>query len=540
MNIQIEKNDNNLKTCQICKRVFTTQKGATRHIHDIHNILHKDYYDQYYKTENEGKCKKCGNETTFSFGKYLDYCSYNCSNNAIDINKQRGESIKEAWKTFAFDKRQLKTDETILEHYGTVENYHRNRIEKSKKACLEKYGSTNWIQSEIGKTKFKQIIFGKYGVENVSQLEDVKTKIRKQINLNTYENLKRFQSIVKPLFKSENYHGNNKTDLYDWLCCKCGKPFKDYYDNGAIPRCLSCFPHTRSAIEGQIKEFLDNKHIQYIQTTKSILKNFKELDFYIKDKQLAIEVDGLYWHSEISGNKDKNYHLAKTLECEKMNIKLIHIFEDEIINKSTLIEQKLKHILGLIQKSIPARKCLVKEIDHRIKNKFMNKYHIQGEDKSAINLGLYYKNRLVAMMTFSKLRKALGQIHKEGSWELSRYATIANFNIIGGAGKLLKHFERTYNPLKLITYADRRWSQGNMYNQLGFNLDHISPPNYWYVLHNHRRRIHRFNFRKNVLKDKLKTFDSKLTEWENMQLNGHDRIWDCGNLVFIKNYERKI
>ena len=215
---------------------------------------------------------------------------------------------------------------------------------------------------------------------------------------------------------------------------------------------------------------------------------------------------------------------------------MIHIFEDELIFKEKIVKNRLKSNLGLIKNQIYARKCIIKEIDSQLTNKFLNKYHLQGEDKSAINLGLFYKTRLVAVMTFSKLRKALGQTHKERLWELSRYCTIATFNIVGGASKLLTHFERAYKPLKVITYADRRWSQGNMYYKLGFALDHISSPNYWYIPYGGRFRYYRFNFRKNILPTKLEKFDSELTEWQNMQNNGYDRIWDCGNLVFIKNY----
>ena len=144
-------------------------------------------------------------------------------------------------------------------------------------------------------------------------------------------------------------------------------------------------------------------------------------------------------------------------------------------------------------------------------------------------------------MTFSKLRKALGSNHKEGSWELSRYCTIDGFNCIGTAGKLFKYFERNYNPLEIISYADRRWSQGNMYYKLGFKLDHISPPNYWYMKTcNYKYRMHRFAFRKNNLKNKLELFNSNLSEWENMKANSYDRIWDCGNLVFKINYNNSL
>jgi hypothetical protein len=136
-------------------------------------------------------------------------------------------------------------------------------------------------------------------------------------------------------------------------------------------------------------------------------------------------------------------------------------------------------------------------------------------------------------MTFCKLRQALGHKAKAGHFELSRFCTISNFNIVGIASKLLTHFERTYKPTIILTYADVRWSIGNLYNHLGFTLKHMSKPGYWYTK-TYNQRIHRFNFQKHLLKEKLSVFDDTLTEWENMKRNGYDRIWDCGNYVFIK------
>ena len=138
-------------------------------------------------------------------------------------------------------------------------------------------------------------------------------------------------------------------------------------------------------------------------------------------------------------------------------------------------------------------------------------------------------NRLVAVMTFCKAR-----FDKTHEYELSRYATINHFSVIGGAGKLLAEFEREYSPKSLVTYADRRWSVGNMYNKLGFRHDHNSSPNYFYV--KNQKRYSRQMFQKHKLKNKLEKFDVNKTEVENMKDNGYYRIFDCGNMVFEKIY----
>ena len=132
-------------------------------------------------------------------------------------------------------------------------------------------------------------------------------------------------------------------------------------------------------------------------------------------------------------------------------------------------------------------------------------------------------------MTFCKSR-----FNKNFEWELSRYSS--SKHVIGGASKLLKYFERIYKPKSLITYADRRFSQGNLYFKLGFTFDHFSSPNYFYS--NKNLKIYsRIQCQKHKLKDILKDkFNENLSEFENMYLNGYNKIYDCGNYVFIKQY----
>jgi hypothetical protein len=536
-NLPLEKSDENFNICWICGRNFIMKRSVSKHCTDIHKIDIQKYYDKFYKIENEGKCKQCGKLTTFFFGRYLDYCSYNCSNNSLIINQQRGKTIKEVWKTVDRNARWQKTQQTNLKKYGTEIIYNLPNIkEKRDKSILDKYGTLNFQKTDLYQTIRKNSIFKKYGVENISQIDEVKDKKRKISRIQTYQNFERFKNQIIPLFSIEEYKGNNKRDYYQWKCIKCNTIFEDYYDDGVLPRCPTCFPITRSKFEDLFEIFFKIHNIKYVHDDRQIIKP-NELDFYLPEKHIAIECDGIYWHSEGNG-KTKNYHLQKTKLCETKQIKLIHIFEDEWMQHPKIVFSRLKNILHLIKYRIFARKCEIRVIDVELKNKFLNKYHIQGEDKSCVYLGAFYKNRLVSVMTFCKLRKALGQTHKEGSWELSRFCTMNNFNIIGIASKMLNFFEKNYNPIQMVSYADRRWSQGNVYNQLGFKLDHISPPNYWYMK-NHFKRMHRFNFRKNVLKDKLENFDPNLSEWENMKANGYDRIWDCGNLVFIKNYPIK-
>jgi hypothetical protein len=270
-----------------------------------------------------------------------------------------------------------------------------------------------------------------------------------------------------------------------------------------------------------------------------------ELSIYIPEKNLAIDFDGLYWNSEVF--RDDTYHLDMTEECEKNGIRLIHIFEDEWNNKCDLVKRKLRYILGKAEDlpKIYARKCIVKEIkDSKKKNEFLEKYHIQGGDRAVVSLGLYYPNpesgkyKLVSIMTFCKPRLSLGQkkTKTKYDYELSRFASHGNYIVIGGFGKLFKYFEKNYNWTSLVTYADRRWSQGDVYLKNGWTFSHNSKPNYWYT--DGKVRIHRFNFRKSELSKLFPTiYSDDKTEKEIMIEANYYRIYDCGNKVFT--YERK-
>ena len=132
-------------------------------------------------------------------------------------------------------------------------------------------------------------------------------------------------------------------------------------------------------------------------------------------------------------------------------------------------------------------------------------------------------------MTFGKQRKNMGNKSEENTYELLRFCNKLNTSVIGGASKLFKYFIDNYKPEEIITYADRSWSQGNLYRKLGFDFIYETQPNYYYVVDGIRKN--RFNFRKDILiKD---GFDPNKTEREIMLERKIYRIYDSGQLKFI-------
>ena len=287
------------------------------------------------------------------------------------------------------------------------------------------------------------------------------------------------------------------------------------------PKCALKYNLSQESVDN----FLKTLNIKTQLNNREIL-NGKELDIYIPSHNIAIEYNGLYWHSEEYLNN--NYHLNKTQECEKQSIKLIHIFEDEWLYKQEIVKSRLQNILGLTPNKIYGRKTEIREVSSKITKEFLIDNHIQGNVNSKINLGLYYNDELVSLMTFGNLRKSMGSTQKDDSYELLRFCNKLNTTVIGGADKLLKHFIRLYTPKEIISYADRRWSQGDLYEKLGFKHIHDSKPNYWYILGTNRE--YRFKYRKDVLVKE--GYDPSKTEHQIMVNRGIYRIYDCGNKKF--------
>ena len=304
-------------------------------------------------------------------------------------------------------------------------------------------------------------------------------------------------------------------------------PNNHLHGNGC-PKCIKY--NFVSNQEKEIQEFIKNIYKNNIEFNHKILNNLYELDIYIPEKKIAIEFDGLYWHSE--DFKNKNYHLQKTQECEKLGIHLIHIFEDEWLDKRLIVQSQLKKLFNLFDKKIYARKCILKQINPSDERLFFDLNHLQGYIPSSICYGLYFENELVACMSFGHERKFMNKNYNQNVYEMYRFACKKNYKIIGGASKLFKHFVKQFNPEKIISYADRRWFTGKLYEILGFNFEKFTEPNYFYI--NGKFRISRFSLRKDILIKKYGCSEN-LTEKESAYNLGFRRIYDCGNLKYVWN-----
>lgn len=300
--------------------------------------------------------------------------------------------------------------------------------------------------------------------------------------------------------------------------------------NSGCPTCITGYKVSKpeNEIAETIKKLEPKLNVK--TNVKSLIKPY-ELDVYIPEKKIAIEYNGLYWHSEHMG-KDKKYHYNKWLSCKEQGIQLIQIWEDDWSRSPELVKNMIAHKLGLSTKQkLYARKTEVRRVTQKESDSFLNKHHIQGSVSSRLAYGLFFKSELIAVMLFKNEAKSKGE-----TLNLLRYAT--SEKVVGGFTKLLKFAEQQNPEVKnIITFSDNAISDGGLYLNNGFVEDGIVKPDYMYIVKG--VRVHKFNYRiRRFKQDPNLKWVEGYTETQLARLNNIPRIWDAGKVKYLKKINR--
>lgn len=381
----------------------------------------------------------------------------------------------------------------------------------------------------------------KHGVRHFSQSQQAK-----QARVNTaklkYGVTNNFWATRQPHDVSVDYHLKRNTVL--GKLTKIDELISQGYTQAEIgqtvgvsqPRISSLLTHTgRSTVHETKTSSAQRQIIEFIralgvETTSNVrLIPPYEVDIFIPSHNIAIEVNGIFWHSELAG-KHKKYHLKKTEQCEQQGIRLLHIYDVEWKYKQQIVMSRLTSILGKASSKIYARNCTVGMITTEQAREFFEENHMQGHAPCSIAVGLFYEGYLISAMSFGRPR-----FNKEYQYEMMRFATKLRYTVVGGASKLFSFFTKCEDPTSIISYADKRWNIGEVYRQIGFIYDGATGPNYRYFRRqgDTSKLLSRNMFQKHKLSTILLEFDPALSEWENMVKNGYDRIWDCGNTRWV-------
>lgn len=436
----------------------------------------------------------CGNEAKFVRRDYNAYCSQKCATSCPD--------------------RVAKIKATKVQRYG--EDYVEVIQSKSKQTNLERYGVEFPLQSEsikdktsgftpASRQKARESLLARYGVASGNGGLDP------ELNATLIENVDRLHYTEK------------------WSISAIAKHYG--VTNSSVLRRLSggVIRHCRSALEVKVVEFIKHHAPQLeIVTNDRIILSPKEIDVWIPSLRVGIELHGNWFHSFRNGTPP-NAHLDKTTQASNQGVRLIHLFQSEV-EGSEKWKDVILTALGLNTR-IYARQLICKSIVASEAQQFLDNNHFQGAGViPKVAYGLYNGDELVQVMTFGSPRYS-----NNAEWELLRMATASGITVVGGASKLFKRFIADHNPKSILSYCDRRLFGGMVYSQLGFQLDHYSRPGYWYFHTNDvsQQLYHRAHFQKHKLSVLLEDFDPDLTEWENMSINGWNKVYDCGNSVWL-------
>ena len=408
-------------------------------------------------------------------------CSAKCTGNN-PANKANSSAIQ---KSNAAD-RWIKTQKTNLEKYGV---YHNNHIE----SCKVKRDAARvlWVG------KMAEMTFSRYGldIENYNTVEKLTEVIASHASLDEV---------------SSTFNGMPKMTIYRHMC---------RYN-------VSTYHKQTSGGERELSKFIESLGFQ-IQTSNRILIKPLELDIVIIDKKIAVEFDGVYWHSEKAGKDkfDPKKHLIKTRACAESGYQLIHIFENDWKLKSEICKSIISAKLGVFQERVYARNCNIELMSHLDAREFFERTHIQGYSQAKFTMCLKIDNKIVLACSFGKPR-----FSKESDWELIRFSSELHTNVVGGFGKILSYFKKNYAGT-LLTYCDMKFSTGATYAKFG-QLIRQTPPGYgWHSMT--RDSLSRHQTQKHKLKKLFPaSYSDSKTENEILSENGFYKLYDCGNLVF--------
>lgn len=424
-----------------------------------------------------------------------------------------------------------KIKSTYAKNYGTENIAGLDSIkEKRKKTNLERYGCENPMQSD-------EVLKHFIGSKNS---EETKNK-RKETIRKTYEergeeikesrkntNLEKYGVITPSKNESvKNKIKNTHKEKYGgwWVTTEDGKESRVRYLNSKkkekqkISKILDNLEYSNT--QRDITEFISSLGFEVQERRRDIIPS-GELDIFIPEKNIAIEYNGVYWHSS-ANFYDKNKHQNKALECQERGIQLIHVWSDDWNGKKkNIIKNKIKSKLGISEKLF-ARKCEIFIPDSKEVREFYDRNHIQGYAYGGVNIALKYEGNMIACVSFK---------NKSGrEWELIRYAT--SLSVVGGFTKLLSYFKKNFEWNLIFTFAHLDYSHGNLYEASGFEKIKVTKPGLWYTKGTTRER--REKYMKHKLKAIFENFDPNLTEEMNMRNNGFYQIFDAGSIRYQLN-----
>lgn len=466
-------------------------------------------------------CKHCHSFMPNKANWAPNYCSKECrlAEHNWSKNSESRKLLEDKWEQKYGCRNPLgsrivrtKVKATLKKRYGVEHNWAKGSKswEHIRQTNLKKYGVEYVTQAEQMKEKSKQTLLEHYGVETPMRSEEIKSKVE-ATNIRKY-GVKHVWCKDSPL----------KEQMIQTNLQRYGVPYYCMTDE---------YRKASSAIISKVNKWfhslLENAGIQ---TEFEYTIGWYSYDLHILDTNILIDINPSFTHSTtpgISNFKPKciEYHYNRYKNTLVNGYQLLQVWDWDDVDK---VIQNL-----LPRKRLGARKCYILEVSSKVAKDFYDKYHYQNSTRyCGKSYGLFYDDLLVQVMSFVKPR-----YNKNYEWELLRLCTLPQYSIIGGASKLLKHFENENKPKSLLSYCDLSKFNGRVYEQLGFEEKSLSISKHWY---NTTTKQH---FTDNLLRfqgaDRLigTNFGKGTSNEDIMKLYGFIEVYDAGQKTFVKQYE---
>lgn len=552
-----------LLICPICKSEFKQETKFLIHLKTEHNVIDSFqlYLDVYFNSIHptcvcNSECNiklvwsgwKSGFKSKFARG-------HNAKLDSSFFNKECQDKIRQkridAYKTGTYNSWNKGYSKDNNEKIATISKKISNTL-KSKYANgqiidwrkKDKYKALE-AAKKISETKKKKYSLGQiepwnkgFTKENNSSVFAISNALTNIHHTNPEFCSKRFTkdellekiSSVETTLKliSENLEYKNKYQKLEFLCEDCGsiqeKSMMMFLNS---PYCFSCKPK-ESKGQLEIYEFIKNICQDAILSDREALKP-KELDVYIPSKSVAIEYNGLYWHSVERVSNVKSHQIKHDL-CEAAGIQLLSIYEDEWRDKKDIVKSMIIHKLGMSNR-VHTRKLKVKKLSQKESKAFFEQNHLEGYTPSFLSFGLVDSNNQIYFAV--ALRKPFHKKKYTNCLEISRTCTLLNKVVPGALSKLINYTKKyitsnNKNIKKLITYCDSRIGFGKSYELSGWKLieNSSSSLRFWWTDFLHR--YNRFKYRA----DK----ENNLSESQVAVLAGVVKIYGCSNKLYEINF----
>lgn len=520
--------------------------------------------NNYYKIP---VCNVCGKSVMFNGKRFTNYCSKECQSkdrknvaqkmketnllrygstcslNNKDIKAKAKETLKRNYGVeipAQSDTIKNKMKSTSLEKYG-VDNPAKNKDVKNKIAetNLKKYGNICSLQCEENLEKKRQTMIQKYGDESFRN-----TPKREQTTLNKYgvKCVLQLPNVIEAIKESKasniaEFEKQNNVVEYSKLI----ETYKGHWLDVITPIRFKNRLFVKTSDISKIEQYCENSKslrtsneeqelFEFVRSVYSgvIIKNDrqvikpKEIDIYIPEKKVGIEFDGLFWHSDYH-LKEQDLHLQKTIMCEQQDIRLMHIFEDEWLQKPEVVKSMIKSALGVYDKRYYARKLELYKPTFQEAKEFFNHNHIQGYSAASYYLALKDGDTIVQCVSIGKNR-----FKKNKDFELIRMASLLNVQVEGGFSRLIKNALKELKIGSIESYVDRRLFSGKGYRSSGWSIIGESKPRYFYT--DFERRFNRLMFTKGECLKRWPECGPEMTEIEMCREHRLYRIYDCGTI----------